>query len=485
MKLFWKKQKNWMRSTGQEACEAEWREKRRTSVFGLFRPSGRQRLCPAGVFSLLLFFCLFLSSCGSSSGYDGPVYERLASGKGAGEASSEEAAEGEDPGDADALYMIESFESAEEHIILRDLENRRLYRYSYGMDTDFLSKFGGKAVMTDFHPGSVVTIGGLDSDHKLKEIRFSDKAFVMDDVTNYSMDQSRNIFTIGQTNYEMNEETEVFSGDILSDVNSITANDILRVVGIDKKIISLSITTGHGFLYVTNTDTFADSLMQIGDRTFVKVTAGEMTVEVPEGTYDVTVAKGGYGGTASVTVGRGETVNLNLDDLRGEGPKTCQITFSIGVDGAHIYLDGSAVQTGTPVSVQYGQHALKVIAEGYNEWARTLVVNSPTAEISLDISDEKKTTSGETNNAASSTSSANAQTNTNGSSANGSSGGSTANGSASGGTAGNGTSSGTSGSSTSGVDRNGDGVYDEKDAQLDFLSTLSNMLNTMNSGNNN
>ncbi len=309
-----------------------------------------------------------LLSCGESSGSDGLVYQRLGTGSGSAVAvETSDAVEAETAYDPDALYMIENIDSVEEHIIVRDLDTRRLYRYSYGLNTAFTNKHGGHSLLTDFHPGLVVTIGELDSEGKLKEIRLSDKAFVMEDVKNYSIDTSRNLFSIGQTNYELNDEAEIFSGDAISDLTAITENDALRVVGIDKKIVSLSITTGHGYLFVTNTGTFSDTLMQIGSKIFIKVDPTDMTIEIPEGTYAVTVAKDGYGGTKEVTVGRGETVNLNLDELKGEGPKTSQITFSVGVDDAHIYLDGQEVPTGGAMTVKYGRHALKVTAEGYDD----------------------------------------------------------------------------------------------------------------------
>lgn len=488
MRLFLKKLKNFIRpvseNTGRKTCRfAEGKT-------GGGSGSKAWKLCALG---LILFLCCpMLLSCGESSGSDGLVYQRLGTGSGSAVAvETSDAVEAETAYDPDALYMIENIDSVEEHIIVRDLDTRRLYRYSYGLNTAFTNKHGGHSLLTDFHPGLVVTIGELDSEGKLKEIRLSDKAFVMEDVKNYSIDTSRNLFSIGQTNYELNDEAEIFSGDAISDLTAITENDALRVVGIDKKIVSLSITTGHGYLFVTNTGTFSDTLMQIGSKIFIKVDPTDMTIEIPEGTYAVTVAKDGYGGTKEVTVGRGETVNLNLDELKGEGPKTSQITFSVGVDDAHIYLDGQEVPTGGAMTVKYGRHALKVTAEGYDDWSRTLYVNSPTADIALDISEAKQGSStGETNNAATSTSSAPADTSTGTTS--GSSvgtGGSTG----TAGTAGTGT-SGTTGTgstgatgttgTTTGTDRNGDGVYDEKDAQLDYLSTISNMLNTMNSNNN-
>jgi len=46
--------------------------------------------------------------------------------------------------------------------------------------------------------------------------------------------------------------------------------------------------------------------------------------------------------------------------------------------------------------VPYGMHHVKVTATGYNDWSRTLYVNSPSAKIAIDMSDESSTPSNNT-----------------------------------------------------------------------------------------
>jgi hypothetical protein len=200
------------------------------------------------------------------------------------------------------------------------------------------------------------------------------------------------------------------------------------------------VTTGHGYLQLANTDLFQDSLICIGNRIFTIIT-GDMTIEVPEGSYDITVANNGYGGTANYTVTRNETTVVDLDQLKGSGPKTCQVTFETEVEGANVYIDGTKVAIGEALTVTYGSHKLTVMATGYDTWQKTLVVNSPSATIVLDLTDEESTSSTTT-------------TDTTDSSTGGSSSDS---------------SSTTDSSSTS----------SDTDAEVDYLTTLSNMLSNL------
>lgn len=242
---------------------------------------GKKTFC-----SLLLVMCaLFLfCACGSdSSGSGGAI--------GRGKSAAEQTEDAESDTDSD-LYMIELLDSAEENITLRQLSGDRMYRYPFSLATRFLDAYGNPSSQTNFMPGRIVTIGDRLESGALSEIRMSDASWEQDNVTNFSIDTDRNVFTIGNTNYQLTDQTIVYSGDTEALLSDIRDSDVLRVVGIDKKICSLSVTTGHGYLYVYNTDLFNGSLMSVGTGIFTLLN-GETTLEVPEGTYDVTVANNG------------------------------------------------------------------------------------------------------------------------------------------------------------------------------------------------
>ena len=372
-----------------------------------------------------------------------------------------------------SLYLIYDINTAEEMITLKDLSTGRLTRYKWTLLTKFKNRYGGNALVTDFYPGRVVEPSAVttESGKILKELTLTDRAFELDDVTNYKIDRARNVFSTMGSNYRITPDTVVLNGEIAVDLSTITENDTLKVIGTGHDIISILITTGHGNLMFTNTADFADSLMQIGSRIFVMVSPEAMTVEVPEGHYAVTVANKGYGGTKEVDVARGDTVIVDLLELKGEGPKTCDLTFRVDVLGATVYLDNNPVAINEPMKVPYGAHSLKIKADGYDTWSRTLYVNSKSAEISLDSSDLTRTGSSQSSSSSSSSSSR-ASSSLDSASSSRSSLISSAVSSA--------LSSTRSGSSVSG-DLDGDGDYDADDAELSYLQSISNMLSTLSS----
>lgn len=284
------------------------------------------------------------------------------------------------------ILIVSDINSANETIRVYNYSTGVQYQYYYGLTTGFFDKYGNHMSVSDIHQGDVVDISGADSDGKAKRIQKSDKVWTNDAVTNFSVDKDKSVLEIGSSSYRLGERTMIFSGSEVIDTDSITAQDKLSVVGIDKDIVSISVTTGHGTLQLSNTSLFEGSFLQLGDRIFAEITK-DMSLDVPEGSYTLAVANNGWGGSTDIEIKRGETTKVNLNDLKGEGPKKSRILFEVDVQGAKIYVDGKEIDYTSPVEITYGKHTLKVTADGYDTWTRTLYVNSKEATIQITIND--------------------------------------------------------------------------------------------------
>lgn len=304
------------------------------------------------------------------------------------------------------LYMILSIDSAEESMILYSYANELQYQYHYGLDTEFLDKYGTRTSVVRFCPGKVVTVGKVSSDGVVSAVQISDQVWQYDDITRFSIDKEHKALKIANSNYSYNDDTIVFSNDEVVGLDDITSSDTLSVIGMDKKVLSVNITTGHGTLSLQNTDLFDGSYLQLDKKVFAEITP-DMSIELPEGNYTLTVANDGWGSSQDITIARGETTTVDLDAIKGEGPKSGQILFAIGAANAIIKVDGVPIDYTNPIELKYGRHTVEVEAEGYDTWSRYLYVNSPEATIIIDLAAESEeedtgttsgTTSGNSNN---------------------------------------------------------------------------------------
>ncbi len=341
---------------------------------------------------IILLMLVMLCGCGAKEEESNVTYFH----KSLNDVSNEEDTQTEETlSQSDELYLIVAIDSAEESIRVYRYANGLEYRYYYGLETKFLNKYGDYMSVANLKAGDVINILGADSQGKATTVQLADSVWRYDDISRFSVDEEAGVLQIADTKYSIDAGSFVFIGDEKADFADISSQDKLSVIGIDKKILSVCVTTGHGILQLENTELFDGSYLQLGTKIFVEITPN-MQMEVPEGDYTLAVANDGWGGTKEITIQNGETTTVNLDEIKGEGPKYSNIQFVVDVEGAQIYLDNSLIDYSQVNQVRYGNHSLTVVADGYDTWSRTLCVNSAEATIVISLKDEADSGSDDT-----------------------------------------------------------------------------------------
>lgn len=327
----------------------------------------------------LVIFTVFVALSGCGKKDDGPVSMK-------GYASGVEAAtEEETQAEESSLYTVSGVDTTLSTMTFLNIDTGRYEQYSYTDGTIFKDRHGSLISAASMVPGKVVTLTLRDKDLILEKVEQSADAWEMDDIGKFSYNEEDKIFTIGDTKYSYDEELQVFSGDAAIELSTVTGQDTLRIQGIDRKVLSVSVTTGHGVIQLVNTQALEGGWLSLNHKNYYKITEN-MQLEVPEGTYELTVAGNGYGGSTEVAVTRNEQTSVDVDSIKGEDPKYCTLTFAVDVAGALMYIDGSQVDYTQPLQLQYGIHSIQITADGYDTWSKRLYVNSPEAQIEIALS---------------------------------------------------------------------------------------------------
>lgn len=280
------------------------------------------------------------------------------------------------------LYVVIHLDKKNKLIGLGLPDSLRTVQYSYTKATQIMDEYGEFVSLNRLEPGSIVTVGELDNEAKLTSIRLASQAWYQDQITRFTVDESIGMLVIGETKYRFDQYLRVFSDDQEISVSQIGENDVIRVHGLDKQILSIQVIQGHGTIVLSNTELFEGGWISLGTKIYAKITP-DMTMEVPEGRYELSVANDGYGDTKIVQVKRAEVTMVDLDEYQGEGPKICQVTFAVHVPDALLYIDGDEINYDKPVELRYGVYRLTVIADGFETWERQLVIHSEDAVIDI------------------------------------------------------------------------------------------------------
>ena len=293
-----------------------------------------------------------------------------------------------------ALYLILENDSEAQMLKLYSYEDGNEYSYSYASSTLFKDKYEGITTNSSFVVGKIVSIGSENTLGNLLEVKMSADVWNYADVSRFSIDENKGVFTIGKTKYAITKQTKAFSNGIQIDLKDISKQDTLSIIGKEKEVLSIVVTKGQGVLELKNTTLFEESFLQLNTNIFSIITEN-MTMELEEGFYTLKVANNGWGGSCEIEIARGETTVVDLDELKGEGYKKGRISFQTDTENVTIKIDGKEIDISQPVELIYGIHSITVEAEGHAVWKKYLNVNSKEATIEIDL--EEESTETETN----------------------------------------------------------------------------------------
>lgn len=343
--------------------------------------------------ALLLAGAVLLGGCSMPRSASLAVKESADSSRKANLSGQEDGQSKADTADADiadeTVYMVMKNDVDNYQITLMNLTSMAQICYEYTDGTEFFDKYGNYTPSESFSEGKLAVISRLNSNDTLGAIAFTEATWDYEDVINYGVDTEKSMITIADTSYRYDDSMRVFSDGIETDISAVGESDVLNMYGIGRTIYSVVVETGHGTLELTNTELFEGGWLNLGTKVYTTITSN-MTMDIPEGIYEFSVANDGYGDTGEIRIRRDKTTTIDLNDYKGEGPKICKLTFDVGVEDAILTVNGKEVDYSAPLELRYGVYRLGVYASGYDNWTKQLVINSPTAKIDILLTDEKE-----------------------------------------------------------------------------------------------
>lgn len=364
---------------------------------------------------LILLFVSLMAGCGEkkrrvTDGSDVYAKQEPAQTQEEEEAEEEDEVQGEE-----TLFAVTAIDEQRKTLTLRNCENAVEVPYAYTGGTYIKDKYGKDMTVNQLSLGELVTIDVRGE--KLSLVQISQEAFSYDDLHNFVLDKEMQSLTVGDSVYFFDENLLAYQGESKVPLFELSEYDTVCIKGVGQQIYTLQVTAGHGTVVLEDVELFLGGYITIGNMVSQKITP-QMRIELPVGTYLLSVANEGYGGSREITVEADQETKVSLDELKGDGPKLCQIEFELKTENAEVFLDGEQVDVSQPIQVRYGTHRLTAKAEGYVDWARNLIVNSAAAKITIELTTEEEAKEEETistvNPSGSSNNNGNNNSNTNG-----------------------------------------------------------------------
>lgn len=237
--------------------------------------------------------------------------------------------------------------------------------------------------------GEIVDFSYVASKKKMYSMSISKTAWKYTGVENLKINEQENVMSIAGDKYQYSSTLVILSEEEKAMIMDINSADVLTLRGLDKKICSIVIAKGHGYVKLLNADFFIGGWVEVGQEA-VKPVTKDMMLVVPEGSYTLSISKDGVGGSKSITVNRNEETLVDVGDLKGEEIPLGSVKLNITPKEAKLTVDGKEMDHNELITLKYGSHKIKITAEGYQDYSGTLKVNETLKELDITLKTEEE-----------------------------------------------------------------------------------------------
>ena len=280
--------------------------------------------------------------------------------------------------------VVKKIDTAAQKITFYNVSFNTVEEYQYSGGTEILSQNSVDKSMSQVEPGQVyryVTGSGSQMLTRMQEasdIQQLQEASVTVDA------EKKQITVNGDTTYAYTDNLVVLSDGESIEPLEILDSDQVTFRGVKGLAYSLVVTKGHGYIKPTGYKDFLGGTLTVEGEAIVPVSK-EMLLMVPEGQQKMSMVNGDLTGEVEVQVKRGQVTKVDMKKYQSQMPDTARVTFEIQPQGAELYVNGSLADYSKKVPLKYGNHFIKVVLEGYNDYSGVVTIKDagPTIRINL------------------------------------------------------------------------------------------------------
>lgn len=288
-----------------------------------------------------------------------------------------------------AIFM--SVDTEAKTVDLQSILTGKEVQLKYTGASDIQNKYGDIMAISQLKQGEIVDLAYTRSDKKIRSMKISESAWEYSGVKNLKIDVANSIMTVANEKYQYTPGIPVISNGELGSIIDINEKDELILRGYNKKVCSVVIDKGHGYVRLEDYDYFVGGWLEIGQEV-IRTIEKDMLLVVPEGNYNLTVANHGTGGTKKIVVKRDEELAVNVGDLKEEELPIGSIRFNINPKTAELEIDGKKTAYNELVSLEYGPHKIQITADGYKSHSETIKVGETLKTLEIELESEEEET---------------------------------------------------------------------------------------------
>ena len=320
-----------------------------------------------------------------------------------------------------SISMIGKYDSADKAAIRDiDLDAKKIRFRNHSTGKTYTLDYDNTSMMYDaweaplspslLEVGEVVDVKFLKSTKHITSLVVAKDAWSINDTRDHELVRADKTAKVKGELYKMDARTLVMAEGEPALAEDVLGTDKIKVYGVDDDIYSVVVTSGHGYVSLSS-DTVEDrslvgAWLELDNEVIYKISPN-MMLSAPEGEYNLQILGNGANYQSKVSISRNKETVVDTSDITISKPKEGLVTFEITPSEAEVFVDGEKQLTDVPVSIRYGYHNLKIMADGYITQNRYLKVGTAKSVVQIELEKEDSGSPGKSSSAASDYSSTN------------------------------------------------------------------------------
>lgn len=299
--------------------------------------------------------------------------------------------------DAETVQVVIRGMNLEEGAMsFQGVKDSKPYELLFNEGANLYNKYGDVMTEKSLQLGQVVDLTYNTKNRKVLDIRISEDAWEVRDISGFSIDRVNHKTTILNQSYTYDDDVVVVSGDGLISVGEVCKEDLVVARGVKGKLCSVVVEQGHGYVRLKDYDTYIGGMIEIGYDTIVPVT-DDMLITVREGTYKLKITKGEHSGYKNIVVEKDLENVVSLQELQIAPDPVGEVFFDVTPADARVMIDGETVDTSQTLQLTYGKHQIRVTAEGYETKEGYITIKNAYKIYTIELSGGEASTEEDTN----------------------------------------------------------------------------------------
>ena len=196
--------------------------------------------------------------------------------------------------DTQETGVLVGIDEEKQTITVKKVDSGVKFTLDYTGATNVTDKYESVLTMKQLPIGEIVNVYYNSEDLVTRKVEVSSDAWEYTKVENLTYDQTKKIIYIAGVKYRYGDSLTLISNEEEGNLLDLNQIDVVTVKGINKKIYSIIVTRGHGYISLENDETFIDGWIEVGNES-VKPITEDMVIVASEGNHKVTVANNGSG----------------------------------------------------------------------------------------------------------------------------------------------------------------------------------------------